>query len=128
MADKSLIEKLDLVLSFLAGKKNTDLNEITAIPEFNNDREEVIRVITKLIDDKLVLHYNSSFNYIISIDGYLFYKRDGYRGDLRRKAISDRNEYIRTLLLAYGTALAGAYGLFEMLKYIFPILWHLIFC
>jgi hypothetical protein len=115
-------QKLDTVLNYI---KNHDVvykdELIKRMDDLSITRVELGRIIYRLIDDKNITE-NPSLRpdkipfYVATFDGFLF---ESYVQHAKQATTSNRNEYIRTLLLTYGTALAGVYGLFEILKWVF---------
>ena len=55
----------------------------------------------------------------LTVNGKIFIQNTGYVKQQRQYVISNRNEYIQTLILTYGTGAAGVYGFFEIMKWIF---------
>jgi len=84
------------------------------VPEFIVYNDVIIEKLVKdgyLSQDRALLS--------ITFEGKLFSKQGGYREKNRKESISYRNAYIQTLVLTGGTAAAGAYGIFEICKWIF---------
>jgi len=121
--------RLDIVLDVFRCYKDASLDDYIEIENIvplvikNGliiDRGEIIKILLKLIKDgfidkKVLDEHYKLYSYAITFDGKLF---SGYKKQLKYDRVINRNHRIRVFLLAYGTALAGLYGLFEIVKWI----------
>jgi hypothetical protein len=134
-------QELDIVLNFIVSDElaafiadtimeKTKIDNIKTMLEILGKLEEDRYIKKENLVDKMVAdtfgttvwYYSSTFN------GRLFSENGGYIAQNKKQKILARNEYIRTLLLTYGTALAGLYGVFEILKWLLHHEgWHLFF-
>jgi hypothetical protein len=120
MAELSPIEKLDNVLTVLRIKDHADISMIRNDIKFVPTDNEFDRIINKLGKDGYINIVGTIPLYTITFEGYVFEQQGGYENEIRKSIISNRGERTRTLILVIGTALAGAYGLFEILKWFVP--------
>lgn len=128
MQTLSPIEKIDQVLNYL---KINDSGASDKLSEFLKDKTiqkyEFQQILVKLEKDgyaNFIKSFDTGF-YRISFEGSLF---KGYRVLGRANLLKQRLFLIREWSLALGTVLAGMYGLFEILKWLFHHFhWHLFF-
>jgi hypothetical protein len=120
MKELSSVQKLDAVLNFI--KDNKVVLKRNLIEEMSNigiTRIEVGRICYRLIRDNNILEHISDRDnkmpfYVATFHGFLFI---GYEKKYGRDVTLNRPTRIRILL--YGTAAVGAYGLFEIAKWLF---------
>lgn len=123
------IEILDAILEYLRinndkeQKDSLDGSRITMADIMNHlqnrfnyalSHQEIIRPLKKLQNDGFI--EDGYHDFYITYDGYLFH---GYEAQAKYDKSINRNNQIRSFALAWGTALAGIYGLFEILKWAF---------
>lgn len=125
MANLSPVQKLDFVLDKFRETKGAVSEEVIfkAINPDNMytmyyDPDELKRILIKLVDDKYIYQdiEMDDIYYAITYEGHLFH---GYEKQLKIDRISYRRRNVREFVLSWGTALAGTYGLFEILKWAF---------
>jgi hypothetical protein len=134
-------QELDKVLNFIISDDLAALTADTIQEKANIDNiKTLLEILGKLEKDGHIEKNNAInksisdtfgtylFYYSSTFNGRLFSESGGYAMQNKKQKTLSRNEYIRTLLLTYGTALAGLYGVFEVLKWLFHHEgWHLFF-
>lgn len=137
MEDPTPIEKIDLVLSIFkpsAFKREYGETKLLIRQQVHTEIEERLleEILFKLEKDGYlrsetgghVMREEKTYNadpkiYKLTFEGELFQIKGGYTQELKDINASNRVERIRILILTYGTAAAGAYGVFEILKWLF---------
>ena len=79
---------------------------------------EIETILVKLKEDKYLLNFPNG-HYGLTVSGRVFIEKGGYKQELnneKRKALKDQ---IYIYAVGAGTVLAGLYGLFEMLKWLY---------
>jgi len=79
---------------------------------------EVETIIAKLIEEKYVMRFDSG-QYTLTVTGRMFFEKGGFRQQLIDEKRKARVEVVYIWAVGVGTVLAGIYGLFEMLKWLF---------
>ena len=136
MENLTAIEKLDALLTYFVSEKSTKVSFSDLTSRFNATPGQIREILDRLLSDGYVREFTHTHpmgtseweTYSSTFDGRLFYDNGGYKHEAKVTASLNQNEYIRTLILTYGTALAGLYGLFEILKWLFHHEgWHIFF-
>jgi|GEM_PF-5804757 hypothetical protein len=138
MENLTAIQKLGALLEYFIKEKSTKVSFSDMTTRFNATPGQIREILDRLLSDGYVREFthtqptargpNEWETYSSTFDGRLFYDNGGYKQESKVTASSNQNEYIRTLILTYGTALAGLYGLFEILKWLFHHEgWHIFF-
>jgi hypothetical protein len=70
-------------------------------------------------NDNAILHF-----YKLTFGGEVFLQKGGYDQELKDNKIKRNRDIVYTLSVAIGTALAGLYGLFEILKLLLSHIFH----
>lgn len=118
------IVELDKLLELFVQNKN---NSILSINFKQLDLEyfnPVIELCNKLVLDGYVLKeekiiMKSSYTqYSLTLNGRIFYQNGGYKAYFKNEKSKNRKQQIESILLTYGTALAGLYGLVEIMKWL----------
>jgi len=139
----STIERLDLILDYLAKKRKScesftmlfDLHKMNSneINDFGRDTEfgclysELHIYLDELIRNEYVYFQNNLYGtieydcalYSITVKGIIFHGTGGYKAQLKRESKTDNIKTLERGILAGGTLLAGIFALFEMLKWLF---------
>ena len=136
MENLSPIEKLDYVLNVLKDQtvfltRNQILNVLRQ-SGFTIAHHDLVRIMDRLINDGYVIEMKTDesgqqvmSSCQISYYGYLF---KGYKAKERTARWHKLALDIRVWSLAVGTAMAGIYGLFEIVKWFFHHEgWHVYF-
>lgn len=131
MQEKSSpLEKLDYLLELLKRYSSShSYNDIWIKSKGKISDVELPYMLAKIIKDGYVIETKNSdgnnYSYSISFEGVIFQGYVSLNKLHRRAAFRNR---VETLILTYGTFLAGLYGLFEISKWLFHHEgWHLLF-
>lgn len=121
----TVYDKLDYVLNYIKELKHEQTTDITILSyTINNEyisTEEVFDIVNKLIKNGYVdeINKNNIINIQINLEGRIFISTGGYNNQHKIDKYLKTLEKTKTILLVGGTASAGIYGIFEVLKWLF---------
>jgi len=126
MKNLTAIEKLDSLLNYFCDEKSRGVTFTDISKKFKIDDGLIREILDRLLTDGHVREFvrtrktGSAWNtYSITFNGRTFHEVGGYKQQQKEKHILTWNKRIQNTLLIGGTAAAGAYGIFEILKWVF---------
>ena len=91
---------------------------IETFPDLNDEQFIIDSdlILEKLAKDCYLYKHQTTFEYNITFEGKVFSRQGGYSKSENRKTKAANNQSLIQWLIAGGTALAGIYGLYELIK------------